>query len=109
LFGSCIIHILYIGCAEIKKNDSGAKGLNNPVFQYHLQASLPHYDRSVRVFTNSKYPTFQCDLKVTIFARDFKLVQVSICLSIQPHFTKYRHLISWGTTGFWRTLHHTAT
>ena len=25
-FGSCIIHILYTGCAEIKKN-SGAKGL----------------------------------------------------------------------------------
>jgi len=27
LFGSCIIHILYAGCAEIKKNNSGAKGL----------------------------------------------------------------------------------
>ena len=28
LFGSCIIHILYTGCAEIKKNNnSGAKGL----------------------------------------------------------------------------------
>ena len=26
-FGSSIIHILYIGCAEIKKNNSGAKGL----------------------------------------------------------------------------------
>ena len=27
-FGSCIIHILYTGCAEIKKkNNSGAKGL----------------------------------------------------------------------------------
>ena len=24
---SCIIHILYTGCAEIKKNNSGAKGL----------------------------------------------------------------------------------
>jgi hypothetical protein len=29
LFGSCIIHILYTGCAKIKKkNNSGAKGLN---------------------------------------------------------------------------------
>jgi hypothetical protein len=30
LFGSCIIHILYIGCAKIKKknNNSGAKCLN---------------------------------------------------------------------------------
>jgi len=29
LFGSCIIHILYTGCAKIKKNNSGAKGLTN--------------------------------------------------------------------------------
>ena len=29
LFGSCIIHILYTGCAKIKKNDSGAKRLTN--------------------------------------------------------------------------------
>ena len=28
LYGSCIIHILYTGCAKIKKNNnSGAKGL----------------------------------------------------------------------------------
>jgi len=27
-FGSCIIHILYTECAEIKKNNSGAKGLS---------------------------------------------------------------------------------
>ena len=27
LLGSCIIHILYTGCAKIKKNNSGAKGL----------------------------------------------------------------------------------
>jgi hypothetical protein len=27
VFGSCIIHILYIGCAKIKKNNSGAKRL----------------------------------------------------------------------------------
>ena len=27
LFGSCIIHILYVGCAKIKKNNSGAKWL----------------------------------------------------------------------------------
>jgi hypothetical protein len=28
VFGSCIIHILYTGCAKIKKNYSGAKRLN---------------------------------------------------------------------------------
>jgi len=27
LFGSCVIHILYAGCAKIKKNNSGTKGL----------------------------------------------------------------------------------
>ena len=27
VFGSCIIHILYTGCNEIKKNNSGAKSL----------------------------------------------------------------------------------
>ena len=27
LFGSCIIHILYTGCAKLKKNNSGATGL----------------------------------------------------------------------------------
>ena len=27
IFGSCIIHMLYIGCVKIKKNNSGAKRL----------------------------------------------------------------------------------
>ena len=27
LFDSCVIHILYTGCAKIKKNNSGSKGL----------------------------------------------------------------------------------
>ena len=31
-FGSCIIHILYTGCAEIKTKNSGAKGLNTDHF-----------------------------------------------------------------------------
>ena len=31
LYGSCIIHILYTGCAEIKKKYSGAKGLRQLV------------------------------------------------------------------------------
>ena len=30
VFGSCIIHILYTGCAKIKKNNSGAKRLRLP-------------------------------------------------------------------------------
>ena len=35
LFGSCIIHILYTECAEIKKNNSGAKGLIQYVYLKH--------------------------------------------------------------------------
>jgi len=31
VFGSCFIHILYTGCAKIKKNNSGAKRLNSSV------------------------------------------------------------------------------
>ena len=45
LFGSCIIHILYTGCAKIKKkNNSGAKGLICPtsgVCDYVVE--LPHW------------------------------------------------------------------
>ena len=26
-FGSCVVHILYTGCAKIKKKNSGAKGI----------------------------------------------------------------------------------
>ena len=32
VFGSCIIHILYTGCAKIKKNNSGAKRLKSVSF-----------------------------------------------------------------------------
>ena len=31
LFGTCIIHILYKGCAKIKKNNSGSKELRKRV------------------------------------------------------------------------------
>ena len=35
VFGSCIIHILYTGCAKIKKSNSGAKRLiDTVVFDY---------------------------------------------------------------------------
>jgi len=42
VFGSCIIHILYTGCAKIKKNNSGAKRLIHTLNQlYPLQPSQP--------------------------------------------------------------------
>ena len=35
-FGSCVIHILYTECAEIKENNSGAKGLKCGVAVVHF-------------------------------------------------------------------------
>ena len=47
-FGSCIIHILYIGCAKIeKKNNSGAKGLNETTTTADLSLELPLFGRVV--------------------------------------------------------------
>jgi len=31
VFGSCLIHILYTGCAKIKKKNSGAKRLTSDI------------------------------------------------------------------------------
>ena len=45
VFGSCIIHILYTGCAKIKKNNSGAKRLIYPTPKTTLAAEAylnPH-------------------------------------------------------------------
>ena len=37
LFGSCIIHILYTGCAKIKKKYSGAKRLKEIRYAGHVE------------------------------------------------------------------------
>ena len=42
LFGSCIIHILYTVCAEIKKNNSGAKGLSSTGYAAALTWKCPN-------------------------------------------------------------------
>ena len=46
LFGSCIIHILNTGCAKIKKNNSGAKGLTYVVTE--LNCLINPYTKTVR-------------------------------------------------------------
>ena len=52
-FGSCIIRILYTGCAKIKKNNSGAKGLNEkstiscPYFAPHTVTYELHYNTTL--------------------------------------------------------------
>jgi hypothetical protein len=47
VFGSCIIHILYTGCAKIKKNNSGAKRLSTPKSARHgsvvITIQFPRY------------------------------------------------------------------
>ena len=47
IFGSCIIHILYTGCAKIKKNNSGAKRLGNKdnAVLYHILHHFPKRSR----------------------------------------------------------------
>jgi len=48
-FGSCVIHILYTGCAKIKKNNSGAKRL--------ITAQLDRVcDGKSRRFVQLKFP-----------------------------------------------------
>ena len=43
-FGVCIIHILYTGCAEIKKNNSGAKRVNA---LYRTYFTILYYDKQM--------------------------------------------------------------
>ena len=59
LFGSCVIHILYTGCAKIKKKNSGAKGLIYTKFQFTSYSAQILRDSHVNIccillcFTNS--------------------------------------------------------
>jgi len=53
VFGSCIIHILYTGCAKIKKKNSGAKMsmVNRHYFakapkEYYIRRFVFHCDKS---------------------------------------------------------------
>ena len=51
LFGSCIIHILYTGCAKVKKNNSGAKGL----ISKHKERNITAGDKIVLPFYREDY------------------------------------------------------
>ena len=57
LFGSCIIHILYTGCSKIKKNNSGAKGLNSSNWQAGAlqNQKLQHSHCGIQVFLELLY------------------------------------------------------
>jgi len=62
LFGSCIIHVLYTGCAKIKKNNSGAKRLmrqrrslgelGTPCYHQTIQLGLPRRETVQNVWVD---------------------------------------------------------
>jgi len=56
VFGSCIIHILYTGCAKIKKNNSRAKRLKKHLFLIRGFFSV-HLNKTVyfRIWVYTKY------------------------------------------------------
>jgi len=61
LFGSCIIHILYTGCAKIKENNSGAKGLmdqRNFVQLYEILDTNQHLQIRRRYETMTSSPAY---------------------------------------------------
>ena len=54
VFGSCIIHILYTGCAKIKKNNSGAKRLIIGTFELSaLEQSHSTYSAQLLIIVHS--------------------------------------------------------
>jgi len=58
LFGSCIIHILYTGCAKIKKKKSGAKRLMYPTQQEVACGSL-----AGKIKINVIYGIWSCQIQ----------------------------------------------
>ena len=79
VFGSCIIYILYTGCAKIKKKNNGAKSLNMEESNHKLS--------SFKVFPNLQ------TVRHTIFFNVIHLVcanyQMYSCTNIQSHTTRY--------------------
>ena len=53
LFGFCIIHILHTGCAEIKKNNSGAKVLMYFVKYTYMTQTLCFAKKEIAFEVNS--------------------------------------------------------
>ena len=49
LFGFCIIHILYTGCVEIKKNNSGASAAFTSDIEPRNHKDIKEYRRLLRV------------------------------------------------------------
>ena len=82
LFGSCIIHILYTGCAKIKKNNSGAKVLNSECVLVALV--VQNAKRMRRIITPVSCPALSCFSTLSHKQHDIrnKVTEHKICALI---------------------------
>ena len=63
MFGSCIIHILYTGCAKIKKNNSGVKRLIcQRIFRTVGETQERRYLNGETVSSGQRTVAVQCEL-----------------------------------------------
>ena len=60
VFGSCVIHILYTGCAKIKKKNSGAKGLMSLSSRLHALLQQSGTARSATPTFSNSQPWWLC-------------------------------------------------
>jgi hypothetical protein len=71
MFGSCIIHILYTGCAKIKKNNAGPKRLRNEgEIEYEARVLTKH--RNITVQFASARCAVMCVRQLLLCAGDYK-------------------------------------
>jgi hypothetical protein len=56
IFGSCIIHILYTGCANIKKNNSGAKRLTTDIAPFYKTLDVHQHHSNEPKFHTERIP-----------------------------------------------------
>jgi len=96
LFSSCIIHILYTGCAKIKKNNSGPKRLNILICIYHPV----HYDWVVTIWP-TKCTQF---LQITIYFNTQSPTWIKIHVSSNELCAFVWHIVTIKYTNFmfWR-------
>ena len=58
IFGSCIIHILYTGCAKIEKNNSGAKKLKTETCRSDI---IVYFNVNLKLLTELINSAFVCE------------------------------------------------
>ena len=86
LFGSCIIHILYTVCAEIKKNNnnSGAKGLILPPRRHFHQAKRLRRDFPLKI----RHANYTLGKRTDIRAQSFDTTVHTATVQSERQFTQ---------------------